>query len=120
MGQDSKTILYRRKDMLKYLISISSSSYKDLRLRFDVTDKVITSDLAYLIDAEGVEIETKPGRYGYVRISKSWRERKIHLNEEEERLLVSIYTEELDDNKKKLLESILIKCCRAVNYSDFL
>jgi hypothetical protein len=120
MGKDSKTILYRRHEMLQYLISVYSTNYQSLKQEFDVTDKVIASDLNYIRDVLGVPLETHTGPYGYVRISTEWRKRKVYLNVEEQELLVMSFVSEKDEKRKKIFLGILIKACSPERYQHLL
>lgn len=120
MGSNSKTILYRRMELLEYLISVPQTSYQSLRSEFDVTDKVIASDINYLRDALGIPIETHTGPYGYVRIAKEWKRRKVHLTIEEQNLLIGDYVNETDLTRRMIYKGILIKACSPELYQDLL
>lgn len=120
MGSNSKTILYRRMELLEYLISVPQTSYQSLKTEFDVTDKVIAADINYLRDALGVSIETHTGPYGYVRIAQEWRRRKVHLTVEEQNLLIGNYIEERDLTRKAIYKGIIIKACSPELYQDLL
>lgn len=51
----------RRYELKKHLIWVNSTSYKELKEKFDVCDKVIVGDLEYIEDVEGITLERKPG-----------------------------------------------------------
>ena len=61
MGANSKKREMRRYELKKLLIWVNSTSYKELKEKFDVCDKVIVGDLEYIEDVEGITLERKPG-----------------------------------------------------------
>lgn len=49
MGPNSMKREFRRQKLLEHLISVRLTSYKRIRDLFDVTDKTIRDDLAYVL-----------------------------------------------------------------------
>lgn len=109
---------YRRYNLFKYLVSVSSTSYKRIRDLFDVTDKTIRDDLAYLQDVKGVIIESKPGVGGYVRISQEWRKRKCPMTPVQEQAMLTVYKAETNPELKMVLLSIMMDYCSPYIYEN--
>ena len=90
------------------MVSVSSTSYKRIRDLFDVTDKTIRDDLAYIQDVMGVIIESKPGVGGYVRISQEWRKRKCPMTPVQEQAMLTVYKAETNPELKMVLLGIMM------------
>lgn len=118
MGPNSTKREYRRYNLFKYLVSVSSTSYKRIRDLFDVTDKTICDDLAYLQDVKGVIIESKPGVGGYVRISQEWRKRKCPMTPVQEQAMLTVYKAETNPELKMVLLSIMMDYCSPYIYEN--
>ena len=118
MGPNSTKREYRRYNLFKYLVSVSSTSYKRIRDLFDVTDKTIRDDLAYLQDVKGVIIESKPGVGGYVRISQEWRKRKCPMTPVQEQAMLTVYKAETNPELKMVLLSIMMDDCSPYIYEN--
>lgn len=118
MGPNSMKREFRRQELLKHLISVSSTSYKRLRELFDVTDKTIRDDLAYIQDVMGVMIESKPGVGGYVRISQEWRKRKCPMTPVQEQAMLTVYKAETNPELKMVLLSIMMDYCSPYIYEN--
>lgn len=118
MGPNSTKREYRRYNLFKYLVSVSSTSYKRIRDLFDVTDKTIRDDLAYLQDVKGVIIESKPGVGGYVRISQEWRKRKCPMTPVQEQSMLTVYKAETNPELKMVLLSIMMDYCSPYIYEN--
>ncbi len=118
MGPNSTKREYRRYNLFKYLVSVSSTSYKRIRDLFDVTDKTIRDDLAYLQDVKGVIIESKPGVGGYVRISQEWRKRKCPMTPVQEQAMLTVYKAETNPELKMVLLSIMMDYCSPYIYEN--
>lgn len=118
MGPNSTKREYRRYNLFKYLVSVNSTSYKRIRDLFDVTDKTIRDDLAYLQDVKGVIIESKPGVGGYVRISQEWRKRKCPMTPVQEQAMLTVYKAETNPELKMVLLSIMMDYCSPYIYEN--
>lgn len=118
MGPNSTKREYRRYNLFKYLVSVSSTSYKRIRDLFDVTYKTIRDDLAYLQDVKGVIIESKPGVGGYVRISQEWRKRKCPMTPVQEQAMLTVYKAETNPKLKMVLLSIMMDYCSPYIYEN--
>lgn len=118
MGPNSTKREYRRYNLFKYMVSVSSTSYKRIRDLFDVTDKTIRDDLAYIQDVMGVIIESKPGVGGYVRISQEWRKRKCPMTPVQEQALLTVYKAETNPELKMVLLGIMMDYCSPYIYEN--
>lgn len=118
MGPNSEKREYRRRKLFVYLLTVSSTSYKCIREKLDVTDKTIRDDLAYLQDIKGVIIESKPGVGGYVRISQEWRKRKCPMTPEQEQAMLIVFKKETDPQVKMVLFDIIVTYCSPAIYED--
>ena len=118
MGPNSEKREYRRRKLFTYLLTVSSTSYKCIREKLDVTDKTIRDDLAYLQDIKGVIIESKPGVGGYVRISQEWRKRKCPMTPEQEQAMLSVFQKETDPQVKMVLFDIIVTYCSPAIYEN--
>lgn len=118
MGPNSTKREYRRYNLFKYLVSVSSTSYKRIRDLFDVTDKTIRDDLAYIQDVMGVIIESKPGVGGYVRISQEWRKRKCPMTPVQEQAMLTVYKAETNPELKMVLLGIMMDYCSPYIYEN--
>lgn len=118
MGPNSTKKEYRRYNLFKYLVSVSSTSYKRIRDLFDVTDKTIRDDLAYIQDVMGVIIESKPGVGGYVRISQEWRKRKCPMTPVQEQAMLTVYKAETNPELKMVLLGIMMDYCSPYIYEN--
>ena len=118
MGPNSTKREYRRYNLFKYMVSVSSTSYKRIRDLFDVTDKTISDDLAYIQDVMGVIIESKPGVGGYVRISQEWRKRKCPMTPVQEQAMLTVYKAETNPELKMVLLGIMMDYCSPYIYEN--
>ena len=118
MGPNSTKREYRRYNLFKYMVSVSSTSYKRIRDLFDVTDKTIRDDLAYIQDVMGVIIESKPGVGGYVRISQEWRKRKCPMTPVQEQAMLTVYKAETNHELKMVLLGIMMDYCSPYIYEN--
>ena len=118
MGPNSTKREYRRYNLFKYMVSVSSTSYKRIRDLFDVTDKTIRDDLAYIQDVMGVIIESKPGVGGYVRISQEWRKRKCPMTPVKEQAMLTVYKAETNPELKMVLLGIMMDYCSPYIYEN--
>lgn len=118
MGSNSTKREYRRYNLFKYMVSVSSTSYKRIRDLFDVTDKTIRDDLAYIQDVMGVIIESKPGVGGYVRISQEWRKRKCPMTPVQEQAMLTVYKAETNPELKMVLLGIMMDYCSPYIYEN--
>lgn len=118
MGPNSEKREYRRRKLFTYLLTVSSTSYKCIREKLDVTDKTIRDDLAYLQDIKGVIIESKPGVGGYVRISQEWRKRKCPMTPEQEQAMLIVFQKETDPQVKMVLFDIIVTYCSPAIYEN--
>jgi len=118
MGPNSTKREYRRYNLFKYMVSVSSTSYKRIRDLFDVTDKTIRDDLAYIQDVMGVIIESKPGVGGYVRISQEWRKRKCPMTPVQEQAMLTVYKAETNPELKMVLLGIMMDYCSPYIYEN--
>ena len=118
MGPNSTKREYRRYNLFKYMVSVSSTSYKRIRDLFDVTDKTISDDLAYIQDVMGVIIESKPGVGGYVRISQEWRKRKCPMTPVQEQAMLNVYKAETNPELKMVLLGIMMDYCSPYIYEN--
>ena len=118
MGPNSTKREYRRYNLFKYMVSVSSTSYKRIRDLFDVTDKTIRDDLAYIQDVMGVIIESKPGVGGYVRISQEWRKRKCPMTPVQEQAMLTVYKAETNPELKMVLLGIMMDYCSPFIYEN--
>lgn len=118
MGPNSTKREYRRYNLFKYMVSVSSTSYKRIRDLFDVTDKTIREDLAYIQDVMGVIIESKPGVGGYVRISQEWRKRKCPMTPVQEQAMLTVYKAETNPELKMVLLGIMMDYCSPYIYEN--
>ena len=118
MGPNSTKREYRRYNLFKYMVSVSSTSYKRIRDLFDVTDKTIRDDLAYIQDVMGVIIESKPGVGGYVRISQEWRKRKCPMTPVQEQAMLNVYKAETNPELKMVLLGIMMDYCSPYIYEN--
>ena len=118
MGPNSMKREFRRQKLLEHLISVRLTSYKRIRDLFDVTDKTIRDDLAYIQDVMGVIIESKPGVGGYVRISQEWRKRKCPMTPVQEQAMLAVYKAETDPELKMVLFSIMVDYCSPYIYEN--
>ena len=118
MGPNSTKREYRRYNLFKYMVSVSSTSYKRIRDLFDVTDKTIRDDLAYIQDVMGVNIESKPGVGGYVRISQEWRKRKCPMTPVQEQAMLTVYKAETNPELKMVLLGIMMDYCSPYIYEN--
>ena len=118
MGPNSTKREYRRYNLFKYMVSVSSTSYKRIRDLFDVTDKTIRDDLAYIQDVMGVIIESKPGVGGYVRISQEWRKRKCPMTPVQEQAMWTVYKAETNPELKMVLLGIMMDYCSPYIYEN--
>lgn len=118
MGPNSTKREYRRYNLFKYMVSVSSTSYKRIRDLFDVTDKTIRDDLAYIQDVMGVIIESKPGVGGYVRISQEWRKRKCPMTPVQEQAMLTVYKSETNPELKMVLLGIMMDYCSPYIYEN--
>lgn len=118
MGPNSTKREYRRYNLFKYMVSVSSTSYKRIRDLFDVTDKTIRDDLAYIQDVMGVIIESKPGVGGYVRIFQEWRKRKCPMTPVQEQAMLTVYKAETNPELKMVLLGIMMDYCSPYIYEN--
>lgn len=118
MGANSKKREMRRYELKKHLIWVNSTSYKELKEKFDVCDKVIVGDLEYIEDVEGITLERKPGVGGYVRVAQSWRNRKCPMRPAEEMAILTAYKKEEDPELKNIFLGILIEYCSPSSYEN--
>ena len=118
MGPNSTKREYRRYNLFKYMVSVSSTSYKRIRDLFDVTDKTIRDDLAYIQDVMGVIIESKPGVGGYVRISQEWRKRKCPMTPVQEQAMLTVYKAETNPELKMVFLGIMMDYCSPYIYEN--
>ena len=118
MGPNSTKREYRRYNLFKYMVSVSSTSYKRIRDLFDVTDKTIRDDLAYIQDVMGGIIESKPGVGGYVRISQEWRKRKCPMTPVQEQAMLTVYKAETNPELKMVLLGIMMDYCSPYIYEN--
>lgn len=118
MGPNSTKREYRRYNLFKYMVSVSSTSYKRIRDLYDVTDKTIRDDLAYIQDVMGVIIESKPGVGGYVRISQEWRKRKCPMTPVQEQAMLTVYKAETNPELKMVLLGIMMDYCSPYIYEN--
>lgn len=118
MGPDSVKREYRRHKLFVYLLTVSSTSYKGIREKLDVSDKTIRDDLAYLQDVKGVIIESKLGVGGYVRISQEWRRRKCPMTPEQEQAMLTVYKSAADPQLKMVLFDIMVDYCSPYIYEN--
>lgn len=118
MRPDAKKREYRRHDLLIYLLSVPSTSYKSIREHLDVTDKTIRDDLAYLQDVEGIILDCKAGVGGYVRVSEEWRKRKCPFTPAETEAILIAYQGTTDPKLKNTYLGLLIKHCPPALYEN--
>ena len=118
MGPNSTKREYRRYNLFKYMVSVSSTSYKRIRDLFDVTDKTIRDDLAYIEDVRGGIIESEPGGGGYVRVSQEWRKRKCPMTPVQEQAMLTVYKAETNPELKMVLLGIMMDYCSPYIYEN--
>lgn len=100
------------------IVNLPPRSMMGIRDLFDVTDKTIRDDLAYIQDVMGVIIESKPGVGGYVRISQEWRKRKCPMTPVQEQAMLTVYKAETNPELKMVLLGIMMDYCSPYIYEN--